>query len=339
MTTLYLPVRQGVAAVRRRNGSWKGELVFDDAQSPAVAYDPLRPSTVYAATFGGGIVRSDDAGRAWRRTGGGVTEDLVWAVAVSARERRGDDGVVYAGTELSNLYRSEDGGDTWVEKPAMQDMPSRDRWSYPPKPDTHHVRCLIADPSQAGLIFIAVEQGALLRSEDGGDTVEDHNEQAKLDAHGMATHPDAPGRIYASAGDGYAESNDYGESWTVIEDGITDGYLYSIAVDPGDPDTVVITGAPDPIKAHNPRDPESTVYRRTQGGTWQEAIEGLPGRVGFETHHLGANPAEAGVFYLSTVHGDVYRSEDKGASWQQLEIEWPDGFTPEKVRAIVPAPE
>jgi hypothetical protein len=51
----------------------------------------------------------------------------VFSVAVSAAE-----GAVYAGTEPSALFRSDDGGETWRELTALLELPSRPTWSFPP---------------------------------------------------------------------------------------------------------------------------------------------------------------------------------------------------------------
>jgi hypothetical protein len=52
---------------------------------------------------------------------------------------------------------------------------------------------------------------------------------------------------------------------------------------------------------------------------------------------LTTSDGEPHVFYLSTVRGEVYRSEDGGSSWERLEVEWPAGLQPQKVRAIAAA--
>ena len=57
------------------------------------------------------------------------------SVAVSAV-----DGAVYAGTEPSRLFRSDDRGESWRELKALLELPSRPRWSFPPRPWTSHVR-------------------------------------------------------------------------------------------------------------------------------------------------------------------------------------------------------
>ena len=101
----------------------------------------------------------------------------------------------------------------------------------------------------------------------------------------------------------------------------------------------MISAAPDYIKAHNPRDCWSTLYRRAADGAWEEVREGLPGPEGLQTQLLGSNPSEPGVFYMSTTSGELYRSADAGRRWERLDVRWPEGLSPTNVRAVVPSPE
>jgi hypothetical protein len=141
-----------------------------------------------------------DAGDSWERVGEDVVKDPVMAVAVSAAERSGEHGVVYAGTEPSAVYRSEDGGETWRELGGMREVPSAPEWSFPPRPETHHVRWISPDPNISGRLFVAIEAGALIQTPDGGETWEDRTPDGPLDTHTLATHKDAPGRTLLGGG-------------------------------------------------------------------------------------------------------------------------------------------
>jgi hypothetical protein len=52
---------------------------------------------------------------------------------------------VYAGTEPSALYTSNDGGDSWERMEGLNSLPSSKSWSFPPRPWTHHVRWIEPD--------------------------------------------------------------------------------------------------------------------------------------------------------------------------------------------------
>jgi photosystem II stability/assembly factor-like uncharacterized protein len=325
MTVIYLTADDGLIVVTGGRG-WRARLALDVGEVQSVAYDPLQPEFVYCGTFGHGAFRSDDAGATWRRAGDGIAHDKVMSLAVSPVERVNGRGVVYAGTEPSAVFRSEDGGERWRELTGLTDLPSATAWSFPPRPETHHVRHIQPDPHAPGRLYVAVEAGALIRTDDAGRTWRDRVPGGPYDTHTLATHPAAPGRLYSAAGDGYFESRDGGDTWQQPDDGLRHGYLWGVAVNPADPEALVVTAAAGPRQAHD-GSPESFVYRRTAGAPWGEAREGLPPPRGRHVALVAAHAAEPGVFYLAW-EVELFRSADAGASWERLEVEWPGGRRP-----------
>jgi photosystem II stability/assembly factor-like uncharacterized protein len=184
---------------------------------------------------------------------------MVTAVDVGHAEQADGFGVVYAGTEPSAVFRSDNGGDSWVDLAGLRALPSADTWSFPPRPQTHHVRWIEADVSVADRVFVAIEAGALVRTFDGGRIWRDRVRGGPYDTHTAMTHPFAPGRIYSAAGDGYYESTDAGDSWRSPEDGLKHLYLVGVAVDPADPDTVIVSATDGPGSAYSPRGAEAYV--------------------------------------------------------------------------------
>jgi hypothetical protein len=106
----------------------------------------------YAGLREGGVRRSADGGRSWVDCK--LPEPGVFSLAVSAA-----DGVVYAGTEPSRLFRSDDQGESWGELEALLDLPSRPNWSFPPRPWTSHVRWIAPSPHDADLLLVGIELG------------------------------------------------------------------------------------------------------------------------------------------------------------------------------------
>jgi hypothetical protein len=337
MTTVYAAGGGELLVARGDGAQWRVESHLEGASPQCLAIVPPAPERVWCGTWGQGLWRSDDAGESWRVTGAEVTRSQVTAVAVTAAERSGQDGVVYAGTEPSALFRSEDGGNSWEEMAGMLALPSAATWSFPPRPQTSHVRWIALDPEQAGAIYVCIEAGALVRSFDAGRTWVDRVSDGPYDTHTLVTHPRAPGRLYSAAGDGfgapgrgYNQSPDRGESWDHPDEGIDRQYLWSIAVDPADPDTMIVSAASSPFTAHDPTHADATIYRRSQNQAWQEVSLGLPPTKGTTRAVLAANPAEAGVFYAASNRG-IYRSADTGLTWERLPIAWPYDNSPQAV--------
>ncbi|MDQ4079104.1 MAG: glycoside hydrolase, partial [Chloroflexota bacterium] len=298
-----------------------------------VAVDPFNRDRVYCGTSGNGVWWSEDGGGTWQAVGEGVGYDEVTAVAVSPVEEESGLGVVYVGTEPSRVFRSVDGGASWEEQSGLTELPSADSWSFPPKPYTHHVRWIEADPHVEGRIFVCIEAGALVRSLDGGETWVDRVPGGPYDTHTLATHVRAAGRVYSAAGDGYFESYDGGESWEQPMAGLRHRYVVGLAVDPADPDVIVVSAASSPRRAYNAGVAESYLYRRAGEEPWEAIGEGLPAPEGMTINIPASHPAEPGVFYSANNHG-VYRSSDAGLSWSQLDIEWPQAYRSQRVQAV-----
>ena len=244
-----------LVAVDRHNGAWTSGTLLEDVPVQCVATDGVR---VLVGTRDRGALLSADAGTSWEAVE--LPQQQVHSVAISAA-----DGALYAGTEPSHLFVSRDGG-TWTELRALQDIPSRDRWSFPPRPWTHHVRWIAPDPHDAKRLLVGIELGGLMYSDDAGATFSDHRPGAKRDVHGLSWHPHAAGRAYEAAGDGAAWSQDGGVSWDGADAGRELGYCWAVAPDPGDPQCWFVSAARGPSAAHSGSHAQGRLYRWRDGG-------------------------------------------------------------------------
>lgn len=341
MTKLYIALQEGLVVAAGQQDLWRADWHMVGLAPECVAVDPFGPERLYCGTSGNGLWRSEDEGVSWQPVGPGISHADVTAVVVSSVEQIGGRGVVWAGTEPSALFRSEDGGDSWQERRGLRSLPSASTWSYPPRPWTHHVRWITPDPHRGERLLVSIEAGGVLRSRDAGQSWEDRKPQGPRDAHTLLAHPQAPDRLYAAAGDGfsspgsgYAESPDGGDSWRRFGAGLHHHYLWGMALDPHEPDTVVVSAARGPREAHQRTIAESTLYRRTAGEAWQEIRAGLPEPRGTLIPVLAANQAEPGAFYLASNRG-VFRSADAGLTWERLLVPWPESFSRQHPRSLV----
>ena len=331
-------VTRAALLIARRASTWTVDEHLGGQSPECVAVDPCDPTRIYCGTAGAGLLRSLDSGRTWEPVGMGIEHGTVTAIAVSHAERAEGFGVLYAGTEPSAVFRSDTGGDGWVDLAGLGTLPSSDTWSFPPRPHTHHVRWIEADVSVADRVFVAIEAGALVRTFDGGWTWRDRVRGGPYDTHTAMTHPLAPGRIYSAAGDGYFESTDAGDSWRLPEDGLKHRYLVGVAVDPADPDTVIVSATKGPGSAYLPRSAEAYIYRRTGLNPWGQAMSGLPEAQGMTVSRLATYSGEPGVIYAANNRG-LFRSDDAGRSWKALDLPWPEPGLADGVEALACLPE
>jgi photosystem II stability/assembly factor-like uncharacterized protein len=243
----------------------------------------------------------------------GLPEPAVFSLAVSAA-----DGAVYAGTEPSRLFRSDDRGETWRELEALLELPSQPTWSFPPRPWTSHVRWIAPSPHDADLLLVGIELGGLMRSSDGGESWQDHRPGAQRDVHSLAWHPHTPGRAYEAGGGGAAFSIDAGETWRPADEGRDRDYTWSVTVDPDDPDRWYVSASTGPFAAHGGGDPQARIFRRRNGEPWQPLTGGLPDPLPAMPYALLAT---GGRLLAGLADGQLWASRDRGDTWTALKLQ------------------
>ena len=183
----------------------------------ALLYEPRR-GDVFAGSHAGGLYASADGGQTWERKNGGAAArpDLD-----PGRHRAGRDRCAFAGSEPAHLYRSLDYGETWEEVAGILAVQGREQWMFPPPPHLAHVKNLAFDPSDPDVIYVGIEQGALLKSEDSGrtwcelDAYFSADDLFYKDVHRLEIAPTDPRRLYMATGDGFYASEDRGRRGSI----------------------------------------------------------------------------------------------------------------------------
>src|SRR5437870_10765642 len=105
MKAIFVGTLNGVSKVVPSNGGWKVEVKsLDGAEVNCLALRPDRREVLYAGVRGGGLYRSEDSGKNWKRLGEGVLSDKIRAFALDPSNVK----VMYVGTEPATVWRSED---------------------------------------------------------------------------------------------------------------------------------------------------------------------------------------------------------------------------------------
>jgi photosystem II stability/assembly factor-like uncharacterized protein len=289
-----------------------------------LAADALVVGRAWCGTHRDGVFRTDDGGRSWRPVG--LAGRLIMAIAASPVERD----VVWLGTEPREVWRSANAGTTWEQTSRLEASPSSSTWSFPPRPDTHHVRWIACHPLEPDRLWVAIEAGALISTIDGGRTWRDRVAGGPWDTHELAVHRDAPDSLRVSAGDGYFESDDAGATWRSPSTGLEVGYLRSVAIDPGQPDVVVVSASSGPYTAYVAGRSDGRLYRRVTPerpsialrapraeveGRWERVRDGWPEPPNTIAPLLCAG-ARPGELWAADERG-VHRSDDGGNSWHR----------------------
>ena len=274
--------------------------------------DPSVNGRAWCGTHRDGVFRSDDGGSTWHSVG--LAGRLIMAISTSPA----DQNLVWVGTEPSEVWRSGDGGNTWEQTSSLETLSSASEWSFPPRPDTHHVRWIACHPLESERLWVAIEAGALVSTIDGGRTWSDRVAGGPWDTHELAIHHNAPDALRVSAGDGYFESDDAGATWRSPSAGLEVGYLRSVVIDPEHSDVVVVSASSGPHSAYVAGRSDGRLYRRVGHEQWERVRNGWPESPSTLAPLLCAG-GKAGELWAADERG-VHRSDDGGKTWRRAGV-------------------
>ncbi len=311
---------QGLARAAQHDDHWHVTHLLSDQALTCLAADPLNPSVAYAGTRGGGVLRSSDAGQTWAAAG--LAGRIVKALAVSKTQV----GTLYAGTKPPALFVSHDGGGTWAEIEPFQKARSW-WWRSPAESDLGaYIQGIALSPTDANVIVIGIEAGAVLRSGDGGQTWQGHRPGALRDCHSLAFHATNGDWVYEGGGTGAgaAYSRDGGVTWRQPKEGLDRRYGWACAADPARPEIWYVSASPNfaswtqPIPAaHVDGKANAYIFRSVGGAAWQKLSGGLPQPLDYMAYALITDPNAPGHLYAGLSNGDVWHSADHGDTWKQ----------------------
>ncbi|UOQ44172.1 glycosyl hydrolase [Halobacillus salinarum] len=351
MRKFFLGMQDELFIIEETDQGYNQYSRLEGTEPIRIAVDPGNKNRVYCATYGHGLWKSEDGGNSFHAIGQvnsyhepmkgqGIKSAHLSAVAVHPYKKKNGNHIVYAGTEPSALYFSEDHGESWTEFKGVQNLPSKANWQFPPRPFTSHIRWITPGFVDENHLTASVEFGAVIRTANHGETWEDRSFLSPLDAHTILAHPERPGQLYAACGDGfmaaghsYSESEDEGKTWTYKSEGLENHpYLYNMVLHSNDPEDRLVSAAESPLKAHQ-SSLYSTIYRKKGEQVWKEAAEGLP-KEGAYIHTLAADPVENGIFYAMNNLG-LFRLSAEDDRWERLSVQWKDKFTSQHPTSLV----
>ena len=266
---------------------WRCIGPFRGGRTVAISGVPHQPNVFYMAAVNGGVWRTTDFGNTWNpifdQAG---SSGSVGALAVAPS----DPNIIYVGSgeglqrpDLATgdgIYKSKDAGKTWTHLGLR---------------DGQQITAILVDPKDANRVFVAAEghpygpnaERGVFRSTDGGVTFKkvlykDEN----TGAADLVFDPANPQTIYAA--------------------------LWAARVAPWE----VRSGASIYIAG-------SGLYKSTDGGdTWKPLTKGLPGASeGLGRIGIAVAPSDSKRVYVTaeaTKGAGIYRSDDAGENWKQV---------------------
>jgi hypothetical protein len=111
---------------------------------------------------------------------------------------------------------------------------------------------IVLDPANSQRMYVAISSGGVYRTEDGGSTWTSQNQGIRVMfmpdkypefgqcVHKIALHPDRPERLFLQNHWGLYRSDNRGEKWTDIANGVPSDFGFSVIMHPRNPDCVYI---------------------------------------------------------------------------------------------------
>ena len=255
-----------------------------------VTYTPNVDGSIIVAGksdwWGPGLQVSTDLGETWQEKppvrfaeDRGLSVERVWVV----RQSRLANGapVLFAGVDPAALFMSADGGASWEEIRTLTDHDSRKVWS--PGAAGLMVHSICCDPGDANRMYVGISVAGVFRTDDGGQTWHPKNTNVRADFQ-----PD-----------------------TFPEVGVC---VHHMEMHPSNPQVLY-------------QQNHCGIYRTENGGeAWIDISAGLPSRFGFP---VAVHPHDGDTIWVCPAESDqywllpdaafrVYRSRNRGASWEAL---------------------
>ncbi len=195
------------------------------------------------------------------------------------------------------IQRSDDGGKTWA--------PVGNKFEYATVPGTHmwydgtphpwefkRVWHLEPSPTDPNTVYAGVEDAALFKSTDGGQT---WNELKGLREHGT------------------------GSQWQPGAGGLC---LHTIILDPANPNRIVIAiSAAGAFRS----DDGGETWKPINKGLISKYIPDPAAEVGHCVHHIAMHPSRPNALFMQK-HWDIMRSDNAGDSWTRVSGNLPTDF-------------
>ncbi len=274
------------------------------AQVRAIAIHPQNSNVVFVGTQRG-VYRSQDSGDHWQRMN--LTEGrVVWSLKFQPQDPQ----IMFLGTEGSEVFKSEDGGENWHYLSTVAN-PDQVQMAF-----AMRILGLAIESGNPDNMFAALEVGGAARSTDGGKSWRTMNKNFEgsvdlLDLHGVAVGSQDSSSVFISNRTGVWRTTDRGENWQDLHfDRFSDiRYSRGIQAAPDDPNTLyACVGLNFGAEAGG-------VMRTTDlGETWSRFDQGIS--PGSTTFGVAINAKQSEQVYFCTRRGQVFGTHDGGNTWK-----------------------
>tara|TARA_B100000686_G_scaffold44261_2_gene46786 strand:- start:90532 stop:93744 length:3213 start_codon:yes stop_codon:yes gene_type:complete len=287
-----------------------------------IAVNPDNPANIFVGFATAGLWKTTSDGMAWEPKFDNQVTASIGAVSIAPSNPN----IVWVGTgEPQNrqsspygfgVFKSVDGGDTWVSTGLSQ---------------TRHIGRIVVHPQDPDVVFVAAvghlwganDERGVFKTTDGGDTWEKvlyiDEDTGAID---LVISPEDPNTLFAAmyqrrrtafgfsasgSGSGIYRTYDGGESWQELNEGLPEGDKGRIGLDIYQGDGSLLYATVESVEGEG-----RGIYRTTdRGDTWEKVSERNPRPMYFSMVRIDPNNPER--IYLGGVQLSI--SDDGGKTW------------------------
>ncbi|QFZ54660.1 glycosyl hydrolase [Oceanihabitans sp. IOP_32] len=317
MGNIYKPTQErGVYKSIDGGKSWKKTLfVNPHAGVVDLIMDPTNPRILYASTWrvnrtpyslnsggeGSALWKSTDSGETWTEisTNKGFPEGILGIMGITVSPLNNQRlWAIVENKEAGGLYRSDDGGASWVEVNNERKLRQR-AWYY---------TRVYADTEDVNTVYVL--NVSYHKSTDGGETFKSFN-APHVDHHDLWIAPENPKRMIIGDDGGAQVSYDGGETWSTYHNQPT-AQFYRVTTDNAFPYRIYVA-----------QQDNSTlrISHRTDGSAITE--DDWESTAGGESAHIAVDPKNNDIVYGGSYHGFLTRKNHKTGTVRAINV-WPD---------------
>jgi hypothetical protein len=337
--------------------TWKlSDPTFLGTQCHHMVLDPRDRKTILAASrqwhLGPTVFRSLDGGATWKEAAtppqfpkgeprGRAVDHVFWLTPGHASEP----GVWYAGTSPKGLFKSDDHGVTWAPVSGFNDHPEQAKWVGSDKdetPDGGKLHSILVDPRDPAHLYLSMSGGGTFESTDRGADWKPLNLGVAMDfappkedgseypfghdPHCVVLHPQRPDRLWQQNHCGIYKIDRPSDRWERVGKNMPaeiGDIGFGVVSHPREPDTAWVFpmdgGGNWPRTS--PAGKPSVYMTRDAGKSWARRDEGFPREQAWWTVKRQAfcsDDRDPVGLYFGTTNGEVWASDDEGASFHCL---------------------
>jgi len=301
--TVYLSTFEGVHISRDRAETWRHLEVYTNRFMRGVGISPdyANDGTVFAGSYGGGILGSTDYGDNWTTQSTGLCWVYAGPLAISPDFT--SDGTMFSGA-IGEVALSRNYGAAWTVSTHINDDVFVCR-SLAVSPDYTNDRTVIGGNDVMG-------RYTLYKSTNQGTDFLPVLDSTKINgACAIVFSPDYANddTIFVGSKNGVFRSKDNGDNWSFV--GCRDKYISSVVISPGfRDDRIVFCGS------YN-----TGVHSSVNGGdSWNLIDHQIIKNEIIESMGISPQFCSDGNVFAGTKSGGFFKSTDGGASWETTRV-------------------